>query len=155
MYQRIHDHLYRQLQAMRLLCSLIEEEYDILLARDVNAVAPLEFSIQELIRQIAAEKMSVINLLQKGKVSDYAALLPPEQAGPLRRIYTDIDRHEQEASRGASRNAKLALALLDQNQNILQTLQSKAMPRQAVTYNRRGAMRYREKPEPSIIVGKF
>lgn len=155
MFQRIHDHLFRQSQALSLLCTLENEEYDLLAARDVSAIAPLEFSVQELIRQIAAEKTAVIRLLQGGKVLDYAALLPAEQGSKLRRLYTAIDRHEQQASRAASRNARLSLALLDQNQHILQELNSKAVPRQATTYGRRGRMLYQQKPEASIISGSL
>ncbi len=155
MYQRIHDHLFRQAQALRLLCTLENEEYDLLAARDVSAIASLEFSLQELIRQIAAEKSAVIHLLQGGKVLDYAALLPAEQGGSLRSLHAAIDRHEQQASRAASRNARLSLALLDQNQRVLQELSSKAIPRQATTYGRRGVMCYQKKPEASIISGSL
>ena len=59
MYASLHASLHRQAKALELLCQLLEEEYGILLSRRADDVAGLEFSIQELIRQLAVEKVTV------------------------------------------------------------------------------------------------
>ena len=154
MYQRIHDTLHRQRQALRLLCDLLGEEYQLLLSRDTAAVVALEFSIHELIRQLAGEKMSIIRLLNGGKVMDYAELLPQEQGDALRVLFEDIDATEQAGSRQASLNAELSLALLDQSQRTMQELHNHVMPRTAQTYGRRGSMDS-ARPQASIISGRL
>ena len=69
MYQIISESLTRQERALALLHDLLEEEYQTLLKRDANAIASLEFSIQELIRQLAVEKSLVIKSLAGKRVS--------------------------------------------------------------------------------------
>ena len=75
MYASLHASLHRQAKALELLCRLLEEEYGILLSRRADDVAGLEFSIQELIRQLAVEKVTVITAMNGVRVTDYAAEL--------------------------------------------------------------------------------
>lgn len=154
MYQRIHDTLHRQQQALRLLCDLMEEEYGYLLRRDIDSVVALEFSVHELVRQLALEKALIIRLLDGGKVMDYAELVPTEQGDALRTLYRNIDDSEQRASRQASLNAELSLALLDQSQRTMQELHKQLVPKPTPTYGRRGAMD-NHRPQASIISGRL
>ena len=124
MYQRIQESLSRQDKALALLRDLLEEEYRILLSRDTDGVVAQEFSIQELIRQLAVEKAVVIRALDGVRVTEYARSLPEEQGEALLELFRAVDSYEQEVSRQASRNAQLSLALLDQSTPSLQ-----AMPR--------------------------
>ncbi|WP_165065294.1 flagellar protein FlgN [Desulfovibrio sp. ZJ200] len=155
MYQIIHESLSRQSKALALLHDLLEEEYTTLLARDTDGVVALEFSVQELIRQLAVEKCLVIRQLNGSRVLDYAALLPEEQASALRSCFAAIDESEQRVSRQASRNAQLSLALLDQSSRNLQALTSRAMPPKAETYGRKGGMRYQAHPQAALISGRL
>lgn len=155
MYQRIYESLFRQSKALDLLRDLLEEEYRALLSRDTDGVVALEFSIQELIRQLAVEKGTVIKALQGGRVLDYAQLLPEEQATALRELFMSVDTAEQGASRQASRNTQLSLALLDQSSRTLQALTSQAMPPRAETYGRRGGMKYQAHPQAALISGRL
>ena len=154
MYQRIHDALYRQRQALQVLLSLLEEEYALLLQRDIDAVVALEFSIHELVRQLAMEKALVIRLLDGGRVMDYAELLPAEQGDTLREHYNAIDSAEQRSSRHASLNAELSLALLDQSQRTMQELHRQVLPESPKTYGRRGALD-NHRPQASILSGRL
>lgn len=154
MYQRIHDTLHRQQQGLRLLEQLLEEEYGLLQRRDIDAVVALEFSVHELVRQLAQEKALVIRLLDGGRVMDYAELLPVEQGDALRALYTTIDSCEQGASRQASLNAELSLALLDQSQRTMQELHKQLVPVSASTYGRRGAMD-NHRPQASLLSGRL
>ncbi len=157
MYQRIHDALYRQKQAIALLVDLLEEEYDLLRQRDTQAVVALEFAIQELVRQLAKEKVEVIAMLDGGKVRHYVELLPAEQGQLLMEYYKAIDNGEQQSARKASRNAQLSLALLDQSQRIMNELHSQIVPQDSSTYGRRGALkRYAtQRPQAAIISGRL
>ena len=154
MYQIIQKTLYRQRQALKVLDSLLQEEYDLLRQRDTNGVVSLEFSIHELIRQIAVEKTWVMGLLQGGKVRDYAALLPEEQGKVLLDLYNEIDEGEQKCSRQASNNAQFSLALLDQSQRTMNELHKKMTPHNAITYGRRGYMS-EQQPQATIISGRL
>ena len=154
MYEIIHKTLYRQRQALRVLDSLLQEEYGLLRQRDTNSVVSLEFSIHELIRQIAAEKTTVVNLLQGGRVRDYAQLLPEEQGQALLTLYQEIDDYEQKCSRQASNNAQFSLALLDQSQRTMNELHKQMTPRNTLTYGRRGYMTERQ-PQAAIISGRL
>ncbi|MCD7983534.1 MAG: flagellar protein FlgN [Desulfovibrio sp.] len=155
MYQRIQESLSRQDKALALLRDLLEEEYRILLSRDTDGVVAQEFSIQELIRQLAVEKAVVIKALDGVRVTEYARSLPEEQGGALLELFRAVDSYEQEVSRQASRNAQLSLALLDQSSRTLQALTSKAMPPRTETYGRRGGMRPEAHPQAAIISGRL
>lgn len=155
MYRTIYESLSRQVKALDLLRDLLEEEYRLLLARKTDDIAALEFSIHELIRQTAAEKNLVGRGLQGGRVMDYAAMLPEEQAQPLKELFQNIDSGEQSVSRQASRNAQLSLALLDQSTRTLNALTGLAVPPKAETYGRRGGMRFLPHPEAALISGRL
>ena len=70
---------------------------------------------QELIRQLAVEKTSVIKRLGGMRVAEYASMLPEDSGAALRDVLQRADVSEQAVSRQASRNTNLSLALLDQS----------------------------------------
>lgn len=155
MRQIIFESLNRQDKALALLRELLEEEYGILLGRDTNAVVSLEFAIQELIRQIAAEKSLVIRLLDGKRVMEYALELPQEERTALEQLFASVDRSEQSVSRQASRNAQLSLALLDQSTRNLQALTSQVAPPAVGVYDRSGDMRRAQHPQAALISGRL
>ena len=154
MYQIVQESLFRQDKALHLLRDLLEEEYEILLGRDAGAVASLEFSIQELIRQIAVEKSLVIRTLGGKRVLEYADELPAERGDSLRGVFQSVDAGEQGVSRQASRNAQLSLALLDQSTHTLKALKSQVTPLAGV-YGRRGDLRHVAHPQAALISGRL
>lgn len=155
MYPIIREALTRQHKALDLLHGLLEEEYHSLLDRELDAVVALEFSIQELIRQLAVEKSLVMRTLGGRRVAQYAETLPVDRRAGLLDSLRVIDAGEQRVARQASRNSTLSLALLDQSSRNLQELTGKATPRQATTYGRRGAMRYQQHPQAALISGRL
>lgn len=154
MFQRIHDTLHRQKQALVVLGDLLEEEYQLLLQHDTQAVVSLEFSIHELIRQLAMEKAGIVTLLGGGKVMHYAEMLPEEEAEKIRSLFKDIDNGEQRSARQASINTELSLALLDQSQSTMAALHEQVVPKSSFTYGRRGAMGS-HRPQASLISGRL
>lgn len=155
MRQIIHESLSRQDKALSLLCELLEEEYGILLGRDTNGVVSLEFSIQELIRQIAVEKSLVIRQLGGERVMEYAKNLPDEERLEFERLFQSVDNSEQAVSRQASRNAQLSLALLDQSTRNLQALTSQVTPPLTGVYGRSGDMLHARHPQAALISGRL
>lgn len=154
MFQRIHDTLHRQQQALIVLGDLLEEEYHLLIQHDTQAVVALEFSIHELIRQLAQEKSSIVTMLGGGKVLDYAQMLPEEDGEKIRALFQGIDRGEQRSARQASINTELSLALLDQSQATMTALHEQVVPKTSFTYGRRGAMGS-HRPQASLISGRL
>lgn len=155
MYQRIHESLQRQSKGLELLRDLLEEEYEILLGRDTNTVASLEFSIQELIRQLAVEKSLVIRSLNGKRVMEFAQTLPEADSVKLQELFKAVDDGEQKVSRQASRNAQLSLALLDQSTHTLKGLTSQVVPPLSGVYGRRGDMRSQAHPQAALISGRL
>ena len=155
MHNAIYESLSRQDKALCLLRDLLEEEYNSLISRDTDVVVSLEFSIQELIRQLAVEKTSVIKRLGGMRTLEYASMLPEDSGAALRDVLQRVDVSEQAVSRQASRNTNLSLALLDQSSRALQALTSQAMPPKAETYGRRGGMSVQRQSQAALISGRL
>ena len=96
MYTTVHTSLIRQRKALALLCELMEEEYQTLLGHNTDAVVALEFAIQELIRQLAVEKTTVIKTLAGLRVKEYAANLPQAEGEALLDLLGAIDKYSTE-----------------------------------------------------------
>ena len=155
MHEHILSGLHRQQKAMELLRSLLLEEFDLLVARDTDAIAHLEFSIHELLRQIASEKMQVIRLLGGQKAHDYAQTLAEDARDAMLEFLRTLDGLEQHCARQASQNADLSLSLLDQSRTLLTTLHAQIAPKTGDTYGKHGAMSSIRRPEAALLVGKL
>ncbi|MBQ7618127.1 MAG: flagellar export chaperone FlgN [Desulfovibrio sp.] len=140
MYQLILASLSRQEKGLELLQTLLEQEYRLICQRKMDLVSHLEFSIQELIRQLVVEKEFVMERLCGTPLRTYAEGLSLPERTPLLETLLLLDDIEQKTSRQASRNSQLALALLDQNARSMQTLFDQALPQRTLVYGRKGAM---------------
>lgn len=141
MYDIIRNNLHRQFKGLELLSSLLEEEFTHLCGRDTDAVTTLEFSIHELLRQIASERLALRGSIQGATLLEYAGMIEEARGKDLRDLYHIIDALEQSCSRQATRNTELSLALLDQSQSLLAFLHSQIAPRQNGCYGARGQMK--------------
>jgi FlgN protein. len=154
MYDLIHSNLTRQFKGLELLVSLLEEEFDLLCKRDTDAVATLEFSVHELLRQIAQERDTLKKSIEGSTLKEYAGMLPDEQGAETLRLYHLIDALEQRCSRQASYNTELSLALMDQSQSLLVHLHRQIAPRQPDRYGAGGRM-VKERPQAAIYSGRL
>lgn len=160
MYNIILGNLDRQAKALELLSSLQEEEFSLLVKRDTDAIMAQEFSIHELLRQIAVEKESTMRRLGGGKVRDYAELLEQSDAGEngegarkaaaLRQLWDTIDELEQLCARQATRNTQLSLGLMDQSKELMDYLHKRLLPPQRQTYDR-GGMFTQVRPDAALL----
>ena len=160
MYNVILGNLDRQAKALNLLSSLQEEEFSLLVRRDTDAIMAQEFSIHELLRQIAMEKERTMRRLGGGKVSDYADLLEQSdaeeggegarKAAALRQLWDTIDDLEQTCARQATRNTQLSLGLMDQSKELMDYLHKRLLPPQQQTYDR-GGMFTQVRPDAALL----
>lgn len=154
MFSILESILSRQDKAMDLLHDLLREEFSLLKERDTDAIMTLEFSIHELLRQLATEKEGIIHFLGGGKLRDYAQMLPDDKKNVILHLWHQIDKKEQNCSKQASRNTQLSLGLLDQSKAMLDYLHERIVPPQRTTYSRKG-MYTQTRPQPSLINGRF
>ena len=154
MFDLIRNNLHRQSRGLALLYGLLDEEFQLLVERKTEAVMTLEFSIHELVRQLAVEKSEVRRFLGGGRVADYAAMLEEELQAQLLGYWREIDEYEQRCARQASQNAELSLALLDQSKAMLTYLHTRVQPQTPSTYARTGAYMQR-RPAAALISGRL
>ncbi|MEG1610057.1 MAG: flagellar protein FlgN [Bilophila sp.] len=154
MYDIIRGNLDRQAKGIELLRQLLDEEFSLLMDRKTSEVMSLEFSIHELVRQLAGEKIGVQTALGGGKVRDYADMLEEDKRATLHALWSAIDKCEQHCSRQASLNAELSLALLDQSKSMLTYLHKRIQPQTPSTYTRAGGY-LNKRPEAALISGRM
>ncbi len=154
MFSLIHGNLTRQFKALELLEQLLEEEFRLLEQRDTDAVTALEFSVHELLRQIAVERVDLKNTMQGTPLVEYARMLPDEDGEEVNRLFSVIDALEQRCARQASRNTELSLALMDQSQAMLSFLHEKITPPVPHTYGAGGRIR-QARPAAALVSGRL
>ena len=158
MIERILSNLGRQHGAVRLLEVLLSEEFSHLSERNPGAVASVEFSIQELLRQLAVERRSL--------QAHYAALDPaakrladvidrfdPASRETAQSLYAAIDTVEQRSAKQATRNYTMALGLYDLTKSSLDNLQKLLIPKKG-TYGSHGRMATAASA-PGLVSGRF
>lgn len=154
MYAQIIENLTRQAKGLELLERLQLEEFDLLVALKTDEVSSLEFSIHELLRQLAVERDELKNAMQGTRVMEYADMLPEEQAERVRMMFRIIDVAEQRCARQAEKNTSLSLLLLDQSHSLMNTLHEQITPRQQVVYGSKGAYT-NHRPAAAILNGRL
>ena len=153
-YAQIHGNLVRQSKGFELLYSLLEEEFALLRAGDTDAVGSLEFSIHELLRQLATERSGIKETMQGTRLTEYADMLSQEEGDEIRALLSAIDKAEQASARQASFNTELSLALLDQNHALMNYLHDQVAPKPQLTYGAKGT--YRDvRPQAALINGRL
>ncbi len=155
MFLNISGSLDRQAKAFILLKELMEEEFQLLTSNKVDEVTKIEFSIHELLRQIADEKEYTIKLLGGGKILDYAQMRPEEEREELARLYKEMDKSEQTCVRQAHLNTEVSLALLRQGDILLKELTNAVTPKAPAAYGRKGIHKYNSRPEAMLISGRL
>ncbi|MFP4455354.1 MAG: flagellar export chaperone FlgN [Desulfonatronovibrio sp.] len=138
---KIEDGLMRQKQAMGLLISLLEEEYSALANNYSREVSSLEFSIQELIRQLMDEKEAIRLILEKNSfagLEDYIESLDQGEVLIIQEILEDLKSLEEVCSVQAAKNNVIASALAEQSAGLVKFLYDQITPREENVYSARG-----------------
>ncbi|WP_432737736.1 flagellar export chaperone FlgN [Maridesulfovibrio sp. FT414] len=159
MIKLIKENLDRQSKAVMLLSMLLQEEFSLLMNKDPQAVTRVELTIQELMRQISIERLSLKNFIQKidpaaRRLREIFPAIADEHRTEIEGLLARIDDNEQKSAVQASKNHQLAQALLDQSSSMLDFLHREITPKQQNVYSARG--RYTNPtPQASLINGRL
>jgi hypothetical protein len=158
MIREILANLERQLRAVILLRDLLEEEFAQLAVRDPGTVATLEFSIQELLRQLCGERRSLHALYAAmdpaaRRLADVVGRFSAADAARAGELHAAIDAAEQQGAKQANRNYAMALGLYDVARSGLDNLRALLVPKKGV-YGARGRMAAAHSG-PSILNGRL
>jgi len=140
--QRIANSLFRQYRGLELLYALLGEEYSQMLEKDDSEeLATHELSIQELLRQLVREKEEIhfcVGSLSapENKVTDILHLFPEKDREELSEILEDLSRLEERCNKQAEVNADIAMALVEQSNNILEYFNKQLWPEQGDVYSK-------------------
>ena len=144
MYVRIKEILTRQKMGLFMLETLLQEEFAALRSRDTSKVSSLEFSIQELMRQLLNEKRSLRKILNEGgyaSLKEFVLQTEGEEQQELIGLVRAIREYEQNCAVKAEQNAELAEALADQAGKLVRFLHEKLVPNTRQTYSAKGRWR--------------
>ena len=159
MLHRIKGNLRRQEKGLEVLSSLLAEEFSQLTGRHPQAVTEIEFSVHELLRQLAVERMELRALVREmvpgaERLRDILDGLDPEEAADLRQTLARLDAKEQDVAVQAEKNAHMAYALAVQGRNILEFLREKIIPENKDTYSSSGRFQ-NPRPQGVLLSGRL
>lgn len=151
--------LDRQNKALSLLSRLLDEEFFLLRSSRPREIAGLQFSIQELLRQLTAEREGTrTRLLSIHPEAETVRDLLPSLSDKLRHLFETlldrIDTNEKTCGSKATRNSDVALALAEQSRSLLAFFHSQVAPRNRGVYASSG--RWKEEcGGPSLFHGRL
>jgi hypothetical protein len=155
MIQRILENLSRQLQALKVLKMLQEEEFSHLKAFRPQSVGAVEFSIQELMRQIMVERTGARRMMRIARPSAVRMSDLAEDFGDawehVKALLEEIKAMEQVCAKQAEKSHILAKALFDQTSGYVSFFTKKLIPKKE-SYGRRGVFA-NAKPAPAMLRG--
>lgn len=139
MFRMIEENLVRQNKAVMLLFFLLEEEFSRLMQNKPQSVSQIELAIQELMRQIAAERYSLraqVGKIAPGaeRVRDLYLMMDEETKDNFEALLTKMDDTEQACGTQASKNNEMAMALYDQSQSLLSFMHNQIKPKNTNAY---------------------
>jgi hypothetical protein len=160
MLQLIQANMSRQIHALELLSSLLEEEFAALMGRQPQEVSVLELAVQDLMRQLVAERMQLRRFIAAGypgleRLRDVLGKLPAEDAAQLSSDLADMDRSEQLCAMQADKNRQLALGLFDQSMQLLTHLHKAIQPERSDVYGKRGRFAKAPQGQASFFSGRL
>ncbi len=157
--QKIYERMRRQEGALEFLWELLQEEFALLQAGQADEIASCEFSIQELLRQLAHEKEELRHFLEKyvpGSDGVRSALtcLPDSESKKVFPLTSSVRQKEQDCARQAAMNAELALALQEQSVQLLNFFRAQVMPKEENVYSANAKM-YSQTQSPSLLSARY
>lgn len=156
---RLRQALDRQEKGLTLLNMLQRQEFSFLKDRDPDNVFQIEFSIQELLRQIAVEWDGIKEMVctMAGKATGLRMFIQGLDDALGRKLQAQVERIgtiEKRCAAQATMNADMAVALVDQGQGILDFLCKELNPTCRNTYSAKGRWN-NERGGPGLIKGNL
>lgn len=160
MLQLIQANLSRQVRALELLSSLLEEEFAALMERRPQDVSVLELAVHDLMRQLVTERLQLRRFIGAGfpgleRLRDVLAKIPAEAAAKISADLADLDRTEQLCAMQADKNRQLALGLFDQSMQLLTHLHKAIQPNRSDVYGKRGRFTKPPQGQASFFSGRL
>lgn len=160
MFTLLEENLVRQNKAIMLLKALLEEEFARLQKRNPRGVSQIELSIQELLRQIAAERHSLKRMsLAIDPAAERVHMLYPamdeKTKESFRSMLAMLDKMEQLCGMQAAKNQELAQALLDQSSSLLNFMHKEIQPKKRDAYSAKGRFVGPGSSQPTILRGRL
>ncbi|WP_320169054.1 flagellar export chaperone FlgN [Maridesulfovibrio sp.] len=159
MIRLVKENISRQSKAVMLLSVLLQEEFSLLMNKDPQNVTRIELTIQDLMRQISSERLSLRNFIQKidssaCRLGEILPAIADDQRAEIEQLLARMDELEQKCAVQATKNHQLARALLEQSSSMLDFLHREITPKQQNVYSARG--RYTNpSPQASLINGRL
>jgi len=138
---RLLGSLLRQYEALKLLYELLCEEHSQMIEKDDSEeLSKHELSIQELLRQLVREKEETHRLVgdwssPENRVSDILHLFPETDKTRISGILEELYALEEKCNKQAEINADIAMALVEQSNNLLEYFQRQLWPEQGDIYS--------------------
>ncbi len=158
---RIQENISRQLKALSLLQSLLEEEFSKLSQQDVASITPIELSIQELMRQIVAERKSLKLLIQQinpnaTRLHEILPNIEEEARTALDALLQKIKISEGLCNAQAEKNRNIVLALHEQSSKLVAFMQKILTPsHEKFGYSAKGQFVSNSSSPPTLMRGKL
>jgi len=159
MFRLIEENLVRQNKAMMLLFFLLEEEFSRLMKNQPQGVSQIELSIQELMRQIAGERVSLRAMVAElapgaARVRDLFLMMDDELKAKVESLLEKLDATEQTCGVQAAKNNEMAIALFDQSKNLLDFMHNQIKPKNTSAYAATG--RFAQAPSNArLLTGRM
>lgn len=155
MWDRIRSSLKRQHKGLQVLHALLKEEFSLLVQRHPHDVHSVEFSIHELLRQMAVEREEVKKLLGgqrlKAKLKEHPDPMTVKEFEIQLQL---LDDAEQTCARQASLNCEMVMALRSQSKELLDYLHRQLQPKKMDVYGKKGRFTM-PRPEASLLSGRL
>lgn len=160
MLRLIEENLVRQNKGMILLKALLEEEFSRLMNRDPKGVSQIELSIQELLRQLSVERVSLRGLIGRvdpaaQRVRDLREDMDEVVGDVFDELLSILDKTEQECAVQASKNHELAMALQDQSKSLLDFMHREIQPKNNNAYSAKGRFANKRTGQANILRGRL
>ncbi len=161
MIRIVEENLVRQNKGMILLKVLLEEEFARLMNRDPRGVSQIELSIQELLRQLSVERLSLRNLVKRvdpavERIRELRNSMDEEAFNVLDELLEMLDKTEQQCAVQASKNHELAKALQDQSKSLLDFMHKEIQPKNNDAYSAKGRFaKAASNSQPHILRGRL
>ncbi|MBI9080990.1 MAG: flagellar export chaperone FlgN [Pseudodesulfovibrio sp.] len=159
MFRLIEENLVRQNKAMMLLFFLLEEEFSRLMKNLPQGVSQIELSIQELMRQIGHERVSLRGMVAElapgaARVRDLFLMMDDELKSEVESLLEKLDVTEQKCGVQAAKNNEMAVALFDQSKTLLEYMHNQIKPKNTSAYAATG--RFAQAPSSArLLTGRM
>lgn len=156
---RLLNNLERQVKGWQCLQGLLIEEFSFLMDRKPQNVAQVELSIQELLRQLAAEKEALHGLIkaeypEARGLSEVLPACSPEDRIRLVQVADRVQGLEQACAKQAEKSGVLAQAMAEQTRALIGFLHQELFPVAENTYSKSGRFR-NERSEAVMVHGRL